>query len=40
MRTNEPVRSAWGIAFYGFGLVIVLVGILAISLLAVKGLGH
>jgi hypothetical protein len=36
MRTNEAVRSPWGIAFYGFGLVIILVGTVAISLLAVK----
>ena len=34
--TNEPVRSPWGIALYGFGLVIPLVGTVAISLLAVK----
>jgi hypothetical protein len=36
MRTNEPVRSLWGIAFFGFGLVILLVGTVAISLLAMK----
>ena len=36
MRTNEAVRWPWGIAFYGFGLVILLVGTVAISLLAVK----
>jgi hypothetical protein len=36
MRTNEGVRSPWGIAFYGFGLVIVLVGTVAISLLTLK----
>jgi hypothetical protein len=36
MRTNEPVRSQWGIAFSGFVLVILLVLTVAIALVAVK----
>jgi hypothetical protein len=36
MRTNESIRSQWGIAFYGIGLVMVLVGTVVISPLAVK----
>jgi hypothetical protein len=36
MRTNERVRSPWGIAFFRFGVLVLLVGAVAISLLAVK----
>jgi hypothetical protein len=36
MRTNEPVRSPWVIAFFRFGVVVLLVGAVAISLLAVQ----
>jgi hypothetical protein len=34
--TNEPVRSPWGIAFSGFGLVFLLVLTVAIAPIAVK----
>ena len=36
MRTNEPVRSPWGIAFSVFGLVFLLVLTVAMALVAVK----
>jgi hypothetical protein len=36
MRTNEPVRSLWGIAFNGFGVVFLLVALVATFLLAEK----
>jgi hypothetical protein len=36
MRTSEPVHSPWGIAFFRFCMVLLLVWVVAISLLAVK----
>lgn len=36
MRTNQPVRSPWGIAFLGSALVLLLAGTAEISRLAVK----